>query len=134
MHNGRKSPPGPWVNFRRLPSVAAGPALLGSGELQAARSPQVDPVAARPAHDAHQNLLAPRAADDNAGGVKIDVDPTYRVDGATARARALGGGHLHGEDLAQETSNCVAVNLRLSCFHRHPPVAPNLSVLILRGS
>src|ERR1700716_1776748 len=116
----------------RLHCVAAG-SLLGGGELQAPRASQVDPETAWPAHDPHEDLLATRAANHHARSAEVNVDPPDRVHRATARAGALSGGHLHGEDLAQETSDRVSVHLRLSCFHRHPPVAPNLSVLIWSG-
>src|SRR5882672_8344634 len=121
-------------SFGRLHCVAAPGHLFRSGELQAPGAPQVDPVAAGPSHDAHQDLLAARAADDHAWSAQVHVDPADRVDGATARARGLGCGHLQREDLAQQAANRVSVHLRFSCFHRHPPVAPNLSVLIRSGS
>src|SRR6266446_829286 len=122
--------------------ASEGPLRLG--KLQTARAAQVDPVAARPAHDPHEDRFAVGAAHDGARRVHVDVHPTDRVDRAAARARRLGGGHLHRKDLAQQAPNGVAVELHFApCArpalslvdaHVHPPVAPNLSVLIQPGS
>src|SRR5216684_4180028 len=55
---------------------------------------------------------------------------------AINNACALGHGHLHGEDLAQEAADRVAVELhvRLLRGHAQPPVAPKRSVLTDAGS
>src|SRR5690348_1052632 len=63
----------------------------------------------------------------------VDVHPAERVDGATPRARGLGCRHLEREDLAQHTTDRVAVDLALVHLF-HPPVAPKRSVLIALAS
>src|SRR2546427_10378187 len=95
-------------------------------KLQTTGPGEVDPVASAAGDDPHQARLAARAAHDRARRVHVDVDPAERVDRAAAGARRLGGGHLHGEDLAQEPPDRVAVELPFVDAHLNLP-SPRIS-------
>src|SRR5947207_1707785 len=119
--NGRKCVDG------RSPSPLAGeggPARSGGPDgglrlrkLDAAHPRQVDPITPRAADDPHQDRFAARTAHDRARRVHVDVDPADRIDRAAAGACRLGGGHLHREDLTQETPDRIAVELPFTDAH-----------------
>src|SRR6266851_5531741 len=110
-------------SYVSLPSPLRGEGLgegreLGS-ELQAADPGQVQPVPAAALHDPHLDLAAGRASNDHAGRIHVDLDLTDRMHLLAARARALGGCHLHREDLAQQAADRVAIELQIGLLHGH---------------
>src|SRR6266566_9093562 len=114
----------------RAPSVQRSEPSSAFGKLQAARPAEIDPVAATPVHDAQEDRFAVGASDHGSRRVDVDLDPADRIGRTAVPARGLGRGHLHREDLSQQTADRVAVELQLGLQHRHPPpVAPKRSVL-----
>src|SRR6266851_496948 len=88
-------------------------------ELQAADPGQVQPVPAAAFHDPHLHLAAGRASDDHARRIHVDLDLTDRMHLEAARAGALGGCHLHREDLAQQAGDRVAIELQIGLLNGH---------------
>src|SRR5260370_3267686 len=131
-HSRRVPAPTSKLAWNRLRLLALGL----DGKLQAAHPRHVDPVPAAALHDLHLHVVARRASHDDAGRMEVDDNLSDHMHLAAVCACALGHGHLHGEDLAQEAADRVAVELHVGLLRRHaqPPVAPKRSVLTDAGS
>src|SRR5437879_1332245 len=82
----------------------------------------------------HQEVFAGAASQHRprAVGVVVQVLGADVSDCATVGAGTAGAGHVVYEDLPQKSGAAVAVKPQLSLVHIscHPPVGPNLSVLM----
>src|SRR5258708_19181067 len=71
----------------------------GRHELQAARAPQINPVAPAPSHDEHEDLLASRTPHDHARRVDVAVDLSHGVDRTAAGTGRLDGRFIRPVDI-----------------------------------
>lgn len=125
---------------RRWPRVAAsqraGVGLVeGQGDLKEGGATQVQPGALGGAHQAHHHPGTGRAAPDQPGGVRVDVQPGHRAGRAAVVAAAHGRTQVDREELAHRPVEHVAVqvgHVGHALSSGGQPVGPNRSVFTRR--
>src|SRR2546426_1125441 len=91
------------------------------GDLKDTRTPHIQPVSPPHIRKPDEGGITRRAPHHRAHPVNVRGERADRTGRPTPRTDRLGGGHVEGEDLVQDTPCRIAVQ---SVFHYAPPVGP----------